>query len=269
MSKKRIVILVLVLFIFLTSFLIIRDITSSSYLSNKGNDTKKKVDDNKAKGPLKVALIDAGIASVNSEKIIQSYNVLDESENISDSAARTDIFYNTLLKSEKDIQLINIKAFDSVSKIDEKNVAKAINYACDNGANIVNLGFSTKEDKDIEAAITKCNSKKITVVAQAKRKGTEFLFPGNLDSVISVARKDDAMEADILVDTTMQIGCKSDKCEIKDNASLSTFLASLYLVQFKDKNKESSIILKPNTMETKAKKEYIPIPKDTNKNDLN
>lgn len=86
-------------------------------------------------------------------------------------------------------KIMAIKAWNNERKITYKNIVKAIQYAIENGAEVINLSYGTKNEYEIEKnAVKNAIEAGITVVASMGNYGlTENRYPADYDNVISVA----------------------------------------------------------------------------------
>ena len=93
------------------------------------------------------------------------------------------------------VRIMPIRAGFMIEKDSEKlayvltsTISKAIEYAADNGAQIINMSFGTKEQDTILKIIIFENISKCLYVASAGNSGeSEYYFPSSYSTVISVA----------------------------------------------------------------------------------
>ncbi|MDL2211512.1 S8 family serine peptidase [Erysipelotrichaceae bacterium OttesenSCG-928-M19] len=247
MKRNRLVLIVLLVAIIAMILLVVRDVNTSKYLENKG---KSAVGD----GSDIIAIIDSGanIEQVNYDKKLKitSYNAIDGSDDITDEARRGTMLFSSLYNDNYSMDLENdvmlIKAFDSLNDIRVGNVIKALNYACDNKASVVNLSFEIPADSNLEETIKTCQFKGTTVVAANFNKD-ELGFPANIKDVISVDLVSSTVDSRVKVDMSEQQVCLDNVCKNNNHIDLSTAYVSGYLLNFKDKQKESNnLVLKPS-----------------------
>jgi hypothetical protein len=99
---------------------------------------------------------------------------------------------NGIVGGAYDAQLMVLKALDSSGNGTEANIAKAIVYAVDNGADIINLSLgSTSQQNLVFSALTYAQQHGVLVTAAAGNSGSNSLvFPASyaksLDNVIAV-----------------------------------------------------------------------------------
>jgi subtilisin family serine protease len=88
--------------------------------------------------------------------------------------------------------IMPLRAFDDNGNTDLFTLAKAIRYAKQNGAHVINMSFGTLTDsKVIREAIAFANSANITLVASAGNNNTSVpQFPAAYSSVLAVAATD-------------------------------------------------------------------------------
>jgi subtilisin family serine protease len=82
-----------------------------------------------------------------------------------------------------------IRAFDDQGNTDDFTIAKAIHWAVDNGADIINMSFGTlSQSKLIKDAVTYADKNGVTMVAAAGNDGAnQPQYPAAFDKVVSVA----------------------------------------------------------------------------------
>ena len=92
-----------------------------------------------------------------------------------------------------DAQIMPLRAFDDEGQTDLFTLAKAIWYAVDNGADVINMSWGTDTDSDvIRSAIEYAASKGVILVASAGNMNSDFAYyPAAYDEVLAVAATDD------------------------------------------------------------------------------
>lgn len=90
-------------------------------------------------------------------------------------------------------QIMPLKAFSADGSGYESNILRAIYYAVQNGANVMNMSFDfSNYSKELAAAVKYAQGKGVIAVASAGNDGKyEFVYPGALPSVIDVASTSD------------------------------------------------------------------------------
>jgi subtilisin family serine protease len=150
-----------------------------------------------------IAIIDTGIDNEYAKQlgntIIVRKNIIDNNGDVLDvNGHGTEITsaicgngYSDVYGIAPKAKNIIIKAVNDDGKTDNKNLLKALQYAFENHATIVNIslgGFKT--DKDVAAKLKEMISGGITIVAAAGDYGNkDLLFPANQEGVISVEAK--------------------------------------------------------------------------------
>jgi subtilisin family serine protease len=88
-----------------------------------------------------------------------------------------------------DAMIMPIRAFDDQGNTDDFTIAKAIRWAVDNGADVINMSFGTlSQSKVIKDAVDYADKNGVTMVAAAGNDGkNQAQFPGAFDKVVSVA----------------------------------------------------------------------------------
>ena len=226
---------------------VIKDITTSSYLENKGKSEK-------IKDQTTIALIDSGVNfdQVNYDKNIKitKYNAIDNSTNVFDNVTRGTLIFSSLYNEKYSLQKSNdvlvIKAFDDTSEINPENVARALNYACTNSADVVNIAFIMAENVRVTEEIENCQLKGTTIVAVSSSNSNKLSYPASLKNVISVSLKNVKDPTTVKVDPLEQIVCYGNSCKPNAYASLSVGYVSGYLVDYKDRVKKAqNLVLRP------------------------
>lgn len=147
-----------------------------------------------------IAFIDTGISDsmleANRDKIKHTYNVITNSDNVSDKNGHgTEMIsvactgYNeTTSGIAYGADMIIVKAVNDNGTTNNTYLLRAINYAVENGATVINISLGGfKSDDAVIEAINAAINKGITVVSAAGDYGNkDLLFPANVDGVISV-----------------------------------------------------------------------------------
>ena len=91
-----------------------------------------------------------------------------------------------------DAMIMPLRAFDDNGNADAFVIARAIRYAVQNGADVINMSFGmTEESKVVKQAVKFANERGVTVVASAGNGGTnERQFPAAFNDVLAVAATD-------------------------------------------------------------------------------
>src|SRR5262249_2574903 len=91
-----------------------------------------------------------------------------------------------------DAMIMPLRAFDDSGSGDAFQVAKAIRYAVQNGAQVINLSLGlTSDAAEVRAAINFATSRGVVVVASAGNGASSTLqYPAALTNIISVAATD-------------------------------------------------------------------------------
>ena len=92
-----------------------------------------------------------------------------------------------------DAQIMPLRAFNDEGQTDLFTLAKAIWYAVDNGADVINMSWGTDTDSEaIRTAIQYAAANGVVLVASAGNMNSDFAFyPAAYDEVIAVAATDD------------------------------------------------------------------------------
>lgn len=92
-----------------------------------------------------------------------------------------------------DAQIMPLRAFDSEGRTDLFTLAKAIRFAVDNGADVINMSWGTDTDSEvIRDAIQYAAANGVALVASAGNMNSDFAFyPAAYPEVVAVAATDD------------------------------------------------------------------------------
>ncbi|SFG71325.1 Subtilase family protein [Lachnospiraceae bacterium C7] len=212
-----------------------------------------------------IAIIDSGIVSENLDidysKIIKKYNFADDNSKVSDQVGHgTAVTSIIQAKSDNnkgltgllsDAKLMELQIQGSKTRTDD--VSKAIKFAADNGADVINLSMGVDSDSDdLREAIKYAYSKNVIIVAAAGNDGTQqYKYPAAYDEVIGVgavdakgnvrasSQKNDSVfvtapgDNMVLLDLT-----KKSKCKIASGTSYSSPVVAAMAAVAKSQNKD-------------------------------
>jgi subtilisin family serine protease len=91
-----------------------------------------------------------------------------------------------------DAMIMPIRAFDDYGQADDFTIAKAIRWAVDHGADVINMSFGTLEQsKVLKDAVEYADKNHLTMIGSAGNNGKdEAQYPAAFDKVVSVAATD-------------------------------------------------------------------------------
>jgi len=186
-------------------------------LINKKDNSKKKYDwyfdkinyfeavKKYKKSNQTIAIIDSGYLEnigFNEKRIIKKYNFIDNNDNVKDEYGHGTFLLSLLLGfNNKDLFVkgINDKVDVMILKVVNKNgitnsklLSRAIYYAVENEANIINISLGIDNNIfQLKDAIKYAITKNITIVsAVGDTNSKKSLYPANYDDVISVEAQD-------------------------------------------------------------------------------
>lgn len=144
--------------------------------------------------PIKIAVIDSGIIDNDYLRpyVIQGYNFLEDSENCTDSYGHgtkvSGILIDLAKQTDLNVQLIPLKTVSNEGTSTTANVIKAISYAIEQKADIINISMSSKNSTpEMISAIQNAQANNIIIVAGAGNDGQNLcLYPASYDNVLSV-----------------------------------------------------------------------------------
>lgn len=150
-------------------------------LKNKESDSEKII----------VALIDSGVDTKNSElkgKLIEGFDFIKNKKEVSDENGHGTHVAGILASNSSSGLIMPLKVSDG-KNVKLSNVVKAMKYAADNGAKIINLSLGLKtESKALKEAVKYAVEKDIILVAAAgNENSSEKFFPAAMSEVIAVA----------------------------------------------------------------------------------
>lgn len=171
-------------------------------VKHMGLDVLQKNLEKKGKLPeVKVAVIDSGINTDNkylkNRYTNDGYNFLDNNTDISDSE-----FHGTMVSgviadcTSSNVKVLPLKVNGASGRGNMKNVAKAIHYAVEHNADVINLSLSSEDPNHtitiLDEAIEEAVSKGVVVVAAAGNQGgdTADRYPANKDNVLTITSVD-------------------------------------------------------------------------------
>lgn len=157
-----------------------------------------------------VAVIDTGVSTnlkdLSASKLVKGYNFVARNDKFEDDQGHGSHVAGTIAQDTNnnigvagiayDAKIMPLKVLDSSGRGNIMDIAEAIVYAVDNGANVINMslgggGFSQVLKDACDYAV----EKNVIVVAAAGNDNRRFSsYPGRYDSVISVASAGPGLE---------------------------------------------------------------------------
>lgn len=151
-----------------------------------------------AGAPVKVAVIDTAIDATHpalAGKVVQGFNFTNNTTNTQSSGVGQD-WHGTASTGrildgagDANVQIMPVQVFGSSGGASWSTIIRAINYAVDNGAQIINMSLGGMSGSPlVQQAIDRAVEKGILVVASAGNHGTSApAYPAAMNGVISVA----------------------------------------------------------------------------------
>lgn len=148
-----------------------------------------------------VAIIDSGYKSnsgFNESNIILKYNVINDTDDVNDEYGHGTALLSLLIGFNDgnnhvnginpNAKVIIIKAMNNQGKTTGSNLKKAIIFAVDNGANIINISMGTKKNNDeVYEGIKYALDNKVYIVSSVgDNQDDSIMFPATYNGVISV-----------------------------------------------------------------------------------
>lgn len=152
-----------------------------------------------------VSIIDSGynhIEGINEGQIVCRYNAINDSEDVTDNTGHGTSMISLMLGVENDAirikglnpyaLIIVIKVVDESGKANAENVAKAIRFSVDNGAQIVNLSLGSRmPNQTLKEAVEYAVDNGVYVVASSgDSNNDDVLYPAKYSQVIAVQAQD-------------------------------------------------------------------------------
>ena len=151
-----------------------------------------------------VAVIDTGVDASHPDlqgKLVKGYNFVDNNTNTNDIVGHGTFVASLIASKANDavgisgiapqVKIMPLKVMDATEDGNSLRVAKAIRYAVDNGARVINLSLgSDSASRNIKSAIDYAISKNVVVVAASGNEGNDANkpnYPASFAGVISVA----------------------------------------------------------------------------------
>lgn len=177
-----------------------RKLTSQEYGKNNDLRLSDNVDENwwleainwkkdllsYCKNDVRIAIIDSGI---NHEKCSMPLN-LTKNIDMKDRDHHGDIIAKIIHKVYSDAIIIPIKVYGKSDKPNNERMVKAINYAIDNNADVINISLSIRESNPkVERVMEKAKKRGIYIVcASANNKGVEGFPSCSINTISCSAR---------------------------------------------------------------------------------
>ncbi|MFH1283988.1 MAG: S8 family serine peptidase [Candidatus Peregrinibacteria bacterium] len=138
-----------------------------------------------------VAVIDSGVDSDHpdlKDRLKKGWNTISNSRDVEDEAGHGTHITGIVLANSSAVKVMPLK-FTNGMEGKMKNLIKAIKYAADNGADVINLSLGIEQySKTLKEAIDYAEKKDVIVVAAAGNyKSEDKYYPAALENVISVA----------------------------------------------------------------------------------
>lgn len=152
---------------------------------------------------VRVAVIDTAIDANHSAlagKVVSGYNFVNNTTSTQSAGIGQD-WHGTASSGRildgaggANIELMPVQVFGSSGGASWSTIIKAINYAVDNGAQVINMSLGGMAGSPlVQQAIDRATEKGIIVVASAGNHGTEApAYPASYNGVISVAASNEA-----------------------------------------------------------------------------
>ena len=147
-----------------------------------------------------IAVIDTGVETDHPDlagHLVDGYDELNDTATVADPVGGPDSGHGTFVAglialAAPDARIMPIRALDPQGQGDEVDVASAIYYAVDHGANIVNLSLGSYQDSaTMDAAVAYAEQHGVVVVAAAGNDNTARpQYPAATSGVVAVAATD-------------------------------------------------------------------------------
>ncbi len=139
--------------------------------------------------PVLVAVLDTGIdpAAMYADRTTTSVDFTGESSTIDEHGHGTHMA-DTIARIAPNASFLNLKVADKRGRCDTATVAKAVRWAADNGADVINISLEVADSPELQSAVQHAWDKGAVVVSAAGNNGsTEPAYPAAYDEAIAVA----------------------------------------------------------------------------------
>lgn len=186
---------------------------------------------------------------LNERSMLITYNVFDKTTSVDDKNGHgTKLMASLVNDINGNLRYGNyliIKAVNDDGTIKSDNLVKAIDYACDKKATVINMSFSFDNvQNNVKEAIEKCyikNKDVIFVASAGDIDSKKIMFPANMDKVVSVASMTNigkkeylsskSDDVNVVIDMNDNVVCLKEKCLFDSTASLATIKVSSYILE--------------------------------------
>lgn len=210
--------------------------------------------------PITIAIIDSGLDLDKADSFknnINYYNAIDNTDNVKDKSGHGSMIFNEIVNSravakDEDSNLIVIKAFDEQGNSDIEIVNRALKYACDNNANLVNMSFNlTRTNDEFTKTVKDCYANGVVMLASVGDSPTNnSYYPAKFDEVISVSEMHEDSSAKIQVDMNSAQSCLKDTCTFIQTNSFATAIATSYFASEYNFSSSSTLLYDINHSNT-------------------
>ena len=139
--------------------------------------------------PVLVAVLDTGIDpnAACADRATASVDFTGESCTVDEHGHGTHMM-DTIAAIAPNASFLNLKVADKRGRCDTTTVAKAVRWAVDNGADVINISLEVADSPELQSAVQHAWDKGIIVVSAAGNSGsTEPAYPAAYDGAIAVA----------------------------------------------------------------------------------
>jgi len=236
--NKKLKYIILSVFIVIAGYLGVNESMNFNYNKIGGNNHSSRPT---------LAIINSGanIDQVNYSMHINltAFNAINGSTNIYDEdGLGTQLFaalFNDRFSLNSSNDVLLIKAYDNKDSINEENMLRAIDFAIENHADVINITAPLQVSEGLNQAMNRARGLGIIVTMPLSEYSQEFISTNGLTSVVSLNSE---LRGDVAIDDTHSITCVNNRCNVNQSNELNSIYASEYILRNGIENPRNLVI---------------------------